>query len=117
MVVASSRLSFLALAVVQDRITKTRRRCERAVALYNQGLARLDDLWAGKGATGERFLDPAHPYAEDLDLFGHGSLFELLSTARTRVGEETLAHWLLTPSTPDVVLGRQAAVAELRPAS
>jgi hypothetical protein len=106
---------FLALALVQDRITRSRRRCERAATLYDQGLARLDDRWAGKGATGERFIDAAHPYAEDLDLFGHGSVFELLSRARTRVGEETLARWLLAPATPEVVRGRQEAVAELRP--
>jgi hypothetical protein len=106
---------FIALAIVQARITQARRRCERVTALYDQGLARLDDRWAGKGATDERFLDGSHPYAEDLDLFGHGSLFELLSTARTRVGEETLAHWLLSLATPDVVRARQAAVVELRP--
>lgn len=106
---------FLALAEVQARITQARRRAERAAALYDQGLNRLDDRWAGKGATGERFLHDSHPYAEDLDLFGHGSLFELLSTARTRVGEETLAHWLLEPAAPDVVRARQRAVVELRP--
>jgi hypothetical protein len=107
--------TFLVLAVVQDRITRSRRRCERAADLYDQGLARLDDRWAGKGATGERFVDAAHPYAEDLDLFGRGSVFELLSRARTRVGEETLSRWLLKPATPEVVRGRQLAVAELRP--
>ncbi len=106
---------FLALALVQQRITAARRRCERAAALYEQGLARLADRWAGKGATGERFLHGSHPYAEDLDLFGPGSLFELLSSARTRVGEETLAHWLLTPAAPDVIRARQSAVVELRP--
>jgi hypothetical protein len=106
---------FLALAVVQDRIIQARRRAERAAALYDQALDRLNDCWAGRGATGERFSNAAHPYAEDLDLFGHGSLFELLSMARTRVGEETLAHWLLAPAAPDVVRARQTAVAELRP--
>lgn len=106
---------WFALAQVQARITQARRRCERAAALYEQGLARLDDRWTGKGATGERFLKSSHPYAEDLDLFGHGSLFELLSTARTRAGEETLAGWLQAPAAPEVVRARQAAVAELRP--
>ncbi len=106
---------FIALAIMQTRITQARRRCERAAALYERGLERLDDHWAGRGATGERFLEHSHPYAEDLDLFGHGSLFELLSTARTRVGEETLAHWLLSPAAPDVVRARQTAVVELRP--
>lgn len=106
---------FVALAVVQDGITQARRRSERAAAFYEQGLARLDDDWAGRGETGERFLNASHPYAEDLDLFGHESLFELLSTARTSVGEETLAGWLLAPAAPDVVRARQTAVAELRP--
>ncbi|HEX7176614.1 MAG TPA: hypothetical protein VF240_15220 [Pyrinomonadaceae bacterium] len=105
---------FLALAEVQARISRERRRCERAADLYDEGLARLDDRWAGKGATGERFLDGPHPYAADLDLFGPGSLFELLSRARTRAGEETLAHWLLHPAPPSVVRARQAAVSELR---
>ena len=106
---------FLLLGRVQARITEARLRCERAARLYEQGLARLDDRWAGTGASGERFSDPAHPYAEDLDLFGHGSLFELLSTARTDVGEETLAQWLLAPAGIDVVRARQEAVNELRP--
>ena len=107
--------AFLWLADAQARVTQARRRCERAAAFYERGLARLDDLWAGTGATGERFLDGSHPYAEDLDLFGRGSLFELLSTARTSVGEETLARWLLAPAAPEVVRARQAALAELRP--
>lgn len=106
---------FVALGRMQARITEARLRCERAARLYEQGLARLDDRWAGTGASGERFNEPAHPYAEDLDLFGHGSLFELLSTARTHAGEETLAHWLLTPAGIDVVRARQEAVTELRP--
>ena len=106
---------FVALGRVQARITEARLRCERAARLYEHGLARLDDRWAGMGATGDRFNDPAHPYAEDLDLFGHGSLFELLSTARTYTGEETLAQWLLTPADINVVRARQEAVTELRP--
>ena len=55
------------------------------------------------------------PYAGDLDLFGTGSLFELLCTARTRTGEDTLASWLLQAAAPEEIRARQAAVAELRP--
>jgi hypothetical protein len=106
---------FLALGSVQGRIKRARWRCESGAALYEKGLARLDDRWVGSGATGERFIETGHPYAEDLDLFGPGSLFELLSTARTYVGEETLAHWLLAPASYELVCRRQAAVAELRP--
>jgi hypothetical protein len=54
-----------------------------------------------------------HLYAEDLDLFGEGSLFELLSTARTTAGERTLATWLLAPSDPAIARDRQAAAIDL----
>jgi hypothetical protein len=42
-------------------------------------------------------------------------LFELLSTARTRAGEERLASWLLAPAPVEEVRARQQAVDELRP--
>jgi DNA mismatch repair ATPase MutS len=76
---------------------------------------RLRDEWAGAaGETGERFRQSAHVYSEDLDIFGKGSLFEMLSTARTAAGEDALAAWLLEPSSIETVLARQEAVKELR---
>jgi hypothetical protein len=107
-------IAFLLLAPTQQTITEARRRCERSAALYRFGIARIDDQWAGKGSSGDRFSSDSHPYAADLDLFGAGSLFELLSLARTRVGEDTLASWLLNPATKTVVELRQEAVQELR---
>src|ERR1700693_492005 len=68
----------------------------------------------GTGETGDRFSDPSHPYARDLDIFGTGSLFELLCAARTRAGEETLAKWLLNTAPPEEVQLRNDAVTELR---
>ena len=59
-------------------------------------------------------MSASHPYSRDLDLFGAGSLFELLCMARTRVGQETLANWLLAPASPDQVRARHAAVVDLR---
>jgi len=106
-------IGFGVLLVVHDRLLTRRDHAVRAVSFYQRGLDRLDDAWAGGGERGERFRDPAHPYAEDLDLFGEGSLFELLCTARTRAGEERLADWLLAPAEPAVIRARQQAVAEL----
>jgi hypothetical protein len=107
--------AFAALVVVHDRALQRQGAAERAAAYYEGGLARLDHRFAGRGQSGERFLDPHHPYAADLDLFGAGSVFELLCRARTRGGEETLARWLLAPADPDALRARQQAVAELRP--
>jgi hypothetical protein len=106
---------FVCLVVLHERVLRARRACERAATHYQKALSRLDGQWAGQGETGERFLDHAHPYAEDLDLFGQGSLFELLCTARTRRGEEILAEWLLAPADPTVLRARHEALAELGP--
>ena len=111
--------AFAVVAVYHARVLRARKCALRAVEVYQRGLARIEDRWMGGGQQGERFRgqghgDSGHIYAADLDLFGAGSLFELLSTARTRMGEDTLAQWLLTPSQVEDILERQAAVAELR---
>ena len=113
---AAPALAFFWAGARLDRAVKTRARLTRSVAFYERALARLDGRWAATGGeTGERFVDDAHLYARDLDVFGPASLFELLSSARTRIGEATLAAWLKAPAEPDVVRARQAAVVELGP--
>jgi len=104
---------FLGLAVVHDRVLMALDRARRAVNVYEGGLARVEDRWSGTGATGEAYAPPDHLYAADLDLFGDGSLFQLLSLARLHAGEQTLADWLLAPAEPATIFSRQAAVAEL----
>ena len=107
-------LLFLALAIFHARVLRQRVCAERAVDVYRKGLARIEDRWIGIGHKGERIDISSNLYATDLDLFGHGSLFELLSQARTRMGEDVLAGWLLSPSSLPEIGERHAAVAELR---
>ncbi len=101
-------------AVVHEQIVRARVRAETAANLYRRGITRVEDRWSGTGATGERFIDAKHVYAEDLDVFGRGSLFQLLSTARTHMGENRLAEWLRAPSPVAVAIERQGLIAELR---
>lgn len=112
--IAAPLVSFVFVAAIHSRILRSRELAQRGVSFYQKGLARIEDRWAGTGQTGERFNDPHHVYGGDLDLFGHGGLFELLSTARTRMGEDTLASWLLSPSAVDQIVERHAVVRELR---
>ncbi len=107
--------AFIALVIWHHRVTRERTLASHAISFYDRGLARLRDEWIGTGLTGERFRDPSHVYAEDLDLFGKGGLFELVANTRTAAGENTLSRWLLGPATRDTALLRQAAVTELRP--
>ncbi|MGB6823044.1 MAG: hypothetical protein WBE21_13265 [Candidatus Acidiferrales bacterium] len=103
-----------ALAVWHELVIRARTRAERAAAFYERGLSRIEDRWAGTGEPGERFRDAKHIYADDLDLFGTGGLFQLLCSARTAMGEEWLAHWLLAPSTVAAIHERHELIAELR---
>ncbi len=106
--------TFIALMAWHGRVLQKLQRFKRAVEFYEHGLARVDDRWEGTGEPGNRFSDPSHPYSEDLDLFGKGSLFELLCRARTRAGEQMLASWLKSPAGAKEIRGRQGAVSELR---
>ena len=107
---------FAALIRQHDRVIRAHRSAQRSIVFYERGMGRIEDRWAGAGESGERFRDEHHLYANDLDLFGHGSLFELLSIARTRAGEAQLAEWLKEPAPIDEVRARQEAVTELTPA-
>jgi hypothetical protein len=108
---------FAGLMVVHGRVIARRARVQAAAALCEAGLDRIADRWAGKGDAGAQFQAAAdeHLYAADIDLFGKGGLFELLSVARTPVGQTTLAAWLQAPAAASTVRARQGAVAELAP--
>jgi MutS-like protein len=105
--------TFLALVVWHERVTRNRTFAARGLRYYDQALNRIKNQWQGKGETGERFRNANHVYAEDLDLFGKGGLFELLCTARTAAGEDALAEWLLQPAQHKEAAARQQAVQEL----
>ena len=105
---------FLAAVIYHSRVRRAHARAERAAAHYRAGMARIEDRWSGQGNPGTRFDDPHHVYAADLDLFGPGNLFELLSIARTRMGENALARGCCLPPPSKRFVERQQSVAELR---
>jgi hypothetical protein len=107
--------TYLVLAVLHEHVLGARTHAETAAKLYRRGLARIEDRWSGTGASGDRFRDSQHVYADDLDVFGSGCLFELLSTARMPMGENCLAEWLRSPSPVNTVIERQGLIAELSP--
>jgi hypothetical protein len=106
---------FVVLVVVHERIIRARKRAESGAAFYERGLGRIDGTWQGKGDPGTDFADDHHPYAGDFDLFGRGSLFELISIAVTSAGRARIAAWLKEPARDArEIAARQAAVLELR---
>jgi hypothetical protein len=106
--------AFISLMVWHSRVLVNLERYNRSINFYERGIARIDEQWKGTGETGTCYEDSSHPYARDLDLFGPGSLFQLLSNARTHAGEQMLASWLKNPIPVEAIRSRQKAVEELR---
>jgi hypothetical protein len=106
-------ITFVGVSAWHRRVSWAMHRAARAAAYYERGLARIGGAWVGSGDPGTRYLSEAHLNAQDLDLFGRGSLFQLLNTARTRNGQDTLASWLLSPAEIPEICSRQEAVREL----
>jgi MutS domain V len=85
----------------------------RLKLFYIRAVERVKGNWVRTGATGEEFDDLSHVYAADLHVFGEGSLFELLCIARTSIGKQGLANYLLAAPAVEETLLRQEAVREL----
>src|SRR5690606_555448 len=109
--------AFLILVMIHERTLVDRDKARRSVAHYREAIERCNDRWAGKGVQATDYVNADHPYAGDLDLFGEGSLFELLCRARTRAGEQRLADWLTIHADrlveSDLVRARQRTVMSL----
>ena len=105
---------FLALVPVHWLVARKRDRRRLGLAFYRRGLARMSGDRADPLDEGSGFAAEAHPYAEDLDLFGSGSLYALLCTARSLPGRRALAEWLTSPAGPEEIAARQEAIAEVR---
>jgi hypothetical protein len=117
---------FVIVGIVHGRVLRSVDAARRSSEFYRIGMARIDDRWVGLAER--EVLGGVHAnlsprlaakldeslYANDLDIVGRGGLFELLCTARTRMGEEQLLEWLLEPAALAEILARQVAVDELR---
>jgi hypothetical protein len=64
-------------------------------------------------ADGAEFMDPQHPYANDLDVFGRRSFFQSINRCVSAGGRSHLAAYLSAPAEPSVIKERQQAIAEL----
>ncbi len=107
---------FVALVLAHGKVLESRDRAAAALRFHERGLARLDHAWSRIPLTSERFRVPEHPFASDLDVFGRGSLMQLIDGTETRFGEERLARLLALQDPgvwPDDVASRQAAVRDL----
>lgn len=115
-VLAFTAVCFTALVLWHQALKTKLRYLEVLGETYDQALRRLTGEWKSFPDTGKEFRGQAHPYVDDLDLFGPSSLFQWLSTARTFRGREKLKDWFTEfPEDVGLIQKRQEAVKELAP--
>lgn len=105
--------AFITLVVLHSRVQLLGARAKLATDWYESAVARRGSDWIGRGHDGLDLIDPDHPHARDLDLFGRGSLFQLLCTCRTALGRRELAAWLAGTANGETARARQQAVIAL----
>jgi hypothetical protein len=107
-------MAFICLVLYHRGVRGWQARAQRAMEFYRTGLERIRDRWHGSGPAGGQLDVQHHIYAADLDLFGKDSLYQMLCAARTQMGENTLARWLLAPADSAAIRERHSSIADLR---
>jgi hypothetical protein len=113
----ASLIAFAVLVAIHARVLNDVECAETGIRLGARGLARLARDWGALPevpAPADLDVD-AHPYARDLDVFGHASVAKWLGRPATTEGARRLWEWLLDPAGPDEIRNRQFAVDDLAP--
>lgn len=103
---------FASLVRKQNQFEKRRNYFRDLAKIYTNelnSLDRKDTIYP----DGSEWSDDLHPYTSDLDIFGKGSLFELMNRCATRNGNVKLAEWLKKAAPVELIRDRQLAVKEL----
>ncbi len=88
-------------------------RLRALVTTAEENAARLRGQWDAVPDDGAEFLDPARPELAELQVFGRGSLYHLMSRATLPDGRDRLAALLTDGIEPSSCAERQAAAREL----
>jgi hypothetical protein len=108
----AAAIGFIALLKVHGRISRARLLHKTLAAINTDELSYLNHSSIPFDG-GTEFNDPAHAYANDLDMFGYKSAFQHLNRTATYTGRNTLAQLLLRALNPKDIKDNQDAVKEL----
>ncbi|MEX2317323.1 MAG: hypothetical protein WD669_09245 [Pirellulales bacterium] len=106
-------VAFILVVRAHERSLREAEELRQRLRMHETQLARLDRRWDLVPPCDVDVPPNSAPVAVDLDLFGHASLFHLISQAHTPFGRETLRDWLLVPAPPADIVERQQAVSWL----
>lgn len=104
---------FLLLLRRHTRLSTEKSRAETTLKIAEDELKAFQHDFLPFDGIQER-INPSHDFSFDLDIFGNGSITQILNRASLKIGEEKLADMLESPLTEkEAILACQRAVAEL----
>lgn len=115
----SSILLTILLVLVMGLLIRFHNRIKRQLQITNNTIKILKrelnrlKLNFNNCESGEEFNEERHPYSSDLDLFGTKSIFQLIDQTTSFFGKSTLAKWLKTNASVEVIRERQKSAQEL----
>lgn len=105
---------FIRLIFLHNRLYQIKERLENEILFCQTELKSLV-LDLTDFDEGKEFMDSEHPYANDLDLFGSHSLFQLLNRTVTSLGRQQLVQMMKEHATQkDVIEDLKQATIELQ---
>jgi len=105
--------AFLVLVRIHQRLSEQCELYKLHLSILNNELKALDGDFSSF-ADGAQFVDIAHPYSYDLDIFGKGSIYQMLCRTVTIDGARMLADRLSSIArSREIITGRQEVIAEL----
>ncbi len=107
-------VGFVVLAVFHGRVIRHRDNAERALRYLQDRQERVGGSWRREPLEPRPSVPPEHLYAEDLDVFRDGGVFDLLGPVGTSLGANTLGQWLTVPSSPSALRHRHRAISILQ---
>lgn len=94
-IAAITFIPFLLLVKLHNRLFRQKDYLEKKIEINRQELQAIAyDTSAFD--NGKEFIDPAHLYTYDLDVFGEHSLFQYINRTATQPGKKRLAEWMNT---------------------
>jgi ABC-type multidrug transport system fused ATPase/permease subunit len=88
---------------------------ERMAEVNSRSIARIDRDWQAVPIPNAAPRGDRLTLSDDLDLFGHASLCQLICRARTPWGVRRIVDWITVPAEADALCRRQDAIRELIP--
>ena len=106
-------LSGFFIIVKADNRNSARKKEFQLLQMLNENeIASLDGLNNFLN-DGNRYKNEAHPYSNDLDIFGNSSLYHYVNRTTLSISGDVLSDWLLSPANTEQIKDRNEAVIEL----